>query len=152
MSLFVCVASRVCITSCAVQYENHKQTVLLASLLSVSEMFVPAVDSKYQFFSQMAILIIDRCWLKYYLQSCSSLLLFSSVPTHEWLNDCTPRHHSAMIKDMSLFWDVERTCSSCIRGQVSDYEAQLMHFCFKMCCETHERAVSSNVRHRHQSL
>lgn len=37
---------------------------------------------------------------------------------------------------MSLFWDVERTCSSCIRGQVCDYEAQLMSFCFKMCCET----------------
>lgn len=75
----------------AYSIEVTAQAVLLDSLLSGFEIFVPAVISKCQFFSQTRILIIHRCALKYYLQSCNSLLLFnygsitSSVSTHELL-------------------------------------------------------------------
>ncbi len=77
----------------AYSIEVTTQAVLLDSLLWGFEIFVPAVMSRCQFFQKKKtrILIIDRCTLKYYLQSCNSLLLFnygsiiSPVSTHELL-------------------------------------------------------------------
>lgn len=81
--LFVCITTHGCISEMVGANNAAHSAGVTAQRSSRSlyyqpfEIFVPAVQSRCQFFSQTGILITDRCWLKYYLQGSDSPLLFN---------------------------------------------------------------------------